>query len=304
MIFIGPTSGASSIDIHDNGLSNNDVDSSTKTTYLDTGILSTDEVTNLEEGIRGIEHKYKRTHSHPPKNHRNLRNHRTTSAHTNNVGDILYNHEAIVGRALTECTDHVTCAGGYGVGTNNQVTCEEACQGQNGEQLCCDGTYFDPDGYPYQACDGFTGRVCKDGSCSGHYSCYYANIDSVVNSCIGKGSCKEVAYRGGKVTEIVNSCEGLNSCYYLAAQKGKIGTVSSSCNKESSCEGAAAYNGFIADITSSCNDLRSCIYVAAGCYDTDYYCDYRSAGGSVGHILRSCLNVEACYDMAAYEGNV
>ena len=109
MIFIGPTSGASSIDIHDNGLSNNDVDSSTKTTYLDTGILSTDEVTNLEEGIRGIEHKYKRTHScRQQKNHRNLRNHRTTSAHTNNVGDILYNHEAIVGRALTECTDHVT----------------------------------------------------------------------------------------------------------------------------------------------------------------------------------------------------
>ncbi len=55
------------------------------------------------------------------------------------------------------------CTAGY---LDCHGDCKSTCQGQ-----CCVGT---------SACLGFTGRICKDGSCNGDYACFresrYGNI--------------------------------------------------------------------------------------------------------------------------------
>ncbi len=72
------------------------------------------------------------------------------------------------------CTPgYVDCVNG-----NDSVTgssCAAACG-----VSCCGGN---------QACDQFTGKVCKDGSCTGNMACYMANLSFVVNRCIGVDAC-------------------------------------------------------------------------------------------------------------------
>ena len=68
------------------------------------------------------------------------------------------------------------------------MTCADACGG-----LCCEDT---------NACMGFTGKVCKDGSCSGQYSCINANIGFLKDGCKGEFSCSAM-----KASAVSTSCK-------------------------------------------------------------------------------------------------
>ena len=103
---------------------------------------------------------------------------------------------------------YVDCVDGYVAGTSESELCSDRCGG-----LCCTGG---------NACYGFTGMVCMDGSCSGYSgSCYAANIGHVVKSCGGfKKSCN-----GANIGYAINSCWQDFSCYGAT-----LGTVLDSCN--------------------------------------------------------------------------
>ena len=70
------------------------------------------------------------------------------------------------------------CVGG--IVSGDTKTCHDECAGG-----CCT---FDDGGSLFDACDGFTGKVCRDGSCNGEQACDGATIKSVVNSCRGKNA--------------------------------------------------------------------------------------------------------------------
>ncbi len=65
--------------------------------------------------------------------------------------------------------------------------CAYACEGK-----CCVG---------YDACDGFTGKVCKDGSCNGKAACSKADIPFVIDSCKGDNACL-----GARLASSLNGC--------------------------------------------------------------------------------------------------
>ena len=81
-------------------------------------------------------------------------------------------------------SDIVDCDAGFLKDSMMGTTCQTECDGK-----CCVGTDSAPD-----ACEGFTGKVCKDEkSCFGRDACVGAEIGLVVGGCTGKGSC-EIAY--------------------------------------------------------------------------------------------------------------
>ncbi len=125
-----------------------------------------------------------------------------------------------------------------------------ACDGD-----CCVG---------YYACQRFTGKVCKDGSCTGSMACRFATIPFVVNSCKGGyyGACYK-AGSGGSVGNIVNSCHGRSACEQVG-YKGVAGNIQDSCKGERSCFDAGAKGGSIGGITASCDHLQACSYIGYG----------------------------------------
>ncbi|EJK67374.1 hypothetical protein THAOC_11602 [Thalassiosira oceanica] len=101
-------------------------------------------------------------------------------------------HEAVAAPVASKLdVGFVDCDGGLVEG----VTCEEACGGD-----CCVGS---------GACDYFTGRVAKDGSCDGDHACIKAEIGEVSGqSCVGGSSCKDVLAQS--ITD--SSCIGEIAC--------------------------------------------------------------------------------------------
>jgi hypothetical protein len=187
------------------------------------------------------------------------------------------------GKAETRCVhDFVNCFNGYAI-DNTTKTCMEACGSS-----CCVGSKEYPN-----ACEGFTGKICKDGkSCMGLNACSNGTITSVVNGCYGQLAC----YYGMILKSVVNGCNGTEAC-----ANGKIESVVSGCNGENAC--ALAYiesivngcNGFltctnagrvggiVSSIQNSCNGYLACNGVGIG------------NGGSIGSILKSCNAIKACY---------
>ncbi len=126
----------------------------------------------------------------------------------------------------------VTCIDGYDV-NDLTATCFDTCDGD-----CC----IDDEGY--NACYGFTGNVCKDGSCYGLFACQDSKIPLVVNSCIGNKVCYEAGINGagpfgGSIRNITDSCKGNDACYMLARYSGQVGNVMNSCIGVRSCASAA-----------------------------------------------------------------
>lgn len=155
----------------------------------------------------------------------------------------------------------VTCVNGY-VEVDGQVTdttCDVAC----GEK-CCVGEYTNEDGEIYNACDGFSGKICLDGtSCIGSNACRFANIESVVYS-----------------------CHGYEACYWVAGEGSlPVKKVHNSCLGNETCSGAADYGGSISKIVDSCVGSYACFYAANGyTYDDDA----DDMGGSIDEIVGSC----------------
>ena len=185
-------------------------------------------------------------------------------------------------------SDIVDCVGGMSGG----VTCQVACDGE-----CCVGTTSDPN-----ACEGFTGQVCKDKkSCIGRDACVDADIGLVVGGCTGDLSCKgayikhgvirgciggfeacKSAGRGGYVGRIKDGCVGDEVCEYMGSDGGFVGFVDNGCvggtfdGFEGTCY-KLGYDSRVGFIKNACKQFNACNYLA---YENDGY---------VGSIERACI---------------
>ncbi len=185
------------------------------------------------------------------------------------------------------------------------ITCKEACNG-----ACCISTY-DPSSPTIQACEGFTGRVCKDGSCSGAYACYLAKIQLVVNSCIGGGACCEKdGYEALVSGSIINSCRGIGACQTIASRfqdGGEVSNVIDSCVGTAACVGLGMFGSVHGNVTNSCNGYGACFAlgfngtirgnIENSCNNDTYTCAFMANGGSggeVGPVINSCNAEGAC----------
>ena len=187
-------------------------------------------------------------------------------------------------------SDIVDCVGGMSGG----VTCQVACDGE-----CCVGTTSDPN-----ACEGFTGKVCKDnkscigraacvdadiglvvGGCTGKVSCAYAHIKhGVIRGCISTAACREAGdYQAGSgnsgyVGRIKDGCVGDEVCEYMG-ENGFVGFVDNGCvgdGFEGTCY-KLGYDGRVGFIRNACKQFNACNYLA---YENDGY---------VGSIERACI---------------
>ena len=140
--------------------------------------------------------------------------------------------------------------------------------------MCCS----DP-----RACTGFTGKICKDGSCNLYKACYDAAIPLVVNSCKYEYAC----YYADRIRSIVNSCNEWGACFYAGLYSLGTATrhIRDSCNGYYACD-SVAYKGSIGNITSSCNEKYACYMAGSPLpYGT----------GKIYSNLTSCCNSEnAC----------
>lgn len=184
------------------------------------------------------------------------------------------------------------------------VTCREACNGA----CCISNTTTPPLNYMYQACDLFTGRVCKDGSCNGEFACYRANIQLVANSCIGNGACcEQFGYEGGVSGSIINSCRGFNTCQLIGSRAqdgGQVRNIINSCLGQMACVRLGMFGSFQGDVINSCTGYQACFSlgyngtingaVANSC-NHDFACEkLADGGGEVANVASSCNAEWAC----------
>ena len=180
------------------------------------------------------------------------------------------------------------------------TTCRDACGG-----LCCNSSETG-------ACDLFTGKVCKDGSCSGEFACYFANIPRVVNSCIGDGACRCEWYEFKeqcKVSDsVINSCQGEYACKLIGGDVqedggGAVNNVINSCNGEGACTGLGLFGSFCGDVISSCHGYNACFVLGyngtmsglSNSCNEDFACVLMARDGSVGNVADACNAKGACY---------
>jgi len=120
----------------------------------------------------------------------------------------------------------VDCVDGDEVGTG--LTCTEACDGQ-----CC------AESSTISACSGFTGRIHRDGSCTGFEACVDATIDEVKGpSCTGWEACKN-----GKFSLVKESCNGKDACRGIRATSIVDGTITEMTNDKQCSRGHYIDNG-------------------------------------------------------------
>ena len=150
------------------------------------------------------------------------------------------------------CTaGYVDCVNGFvrTATSSTTISCEAACQGS-----CCVGP---------KSCDGFTGKVCRDGSCQGILACTNAKIPIVISGCQQNNACTNAGREQGSVESVVNSCSGIMACYQLGYNEGRVGNVYSSCNNNFACD-SAGREGSIGHIESSCNAYKACYHAGRG----------------------------------------
>ena len=324
-------------------LSNNedDVDTAVASTNLDTGILSknsntgrvrpvgstTKETNKRKSSVPVTAIKKKGGHNNIVKPRPEKRHFTGTNSKKPTIGGGLYSPITNSAKAA-ECpvdVGYVQCFNGYEVYDNGDYTgdtCAEACGGE-----CCVGDFTNPDtGVTTNACDGFSGRVCKDGnSCIGEQACFRAYIRSVISGCKGDGACFYASYDsptyiekvhsscngfracdgaadyGGFIDYIVDSCQGDYACTYLANEYGSVSKVRYSCIEDNSCFAAALFGGTINEIVFSCDGEYSCAYAAFGRY-YDNVGAY--GGGRIGGIEDSCYGFKSCMYAAELGGSI
>ena len=164
--------------------------------------------------------------------------------------------------------DIVECDIGM-LASNSSMTCAEAC-----EEKCCVGTTGSPD-----ACEGFTGHVCKDNySCNGEYACTDADIDLVVGGCRGERACENANITKG----VIRGCIGPNSCEGAGGYEGYVGRIKDGCVGVQACDGLGADNGYVGYVDNACVGQYACGQLT-GVND-----------GRVGHIKNACKGYEPC----------
>jgi hypothetical protein len=223
-------------------------------------------------------------------------------------------------KSSKKCGDagYVNCVNGLVRDDAAGTTCEAACGGK-----CCVGA---------AACEGFTGIVCQDDSCSSDAACQSATISFVinsckggpsacfgaassqgvmVNSCTGLSSCENFG-NGGKVGNAENSCNGSTACKDFGSNSGNVGDVKDSCNGDKACSSMSADGGSVGSITKSCNHDVACFSLAQingavgdlndSCNDENSCTSLTFDGGSIGSIDASCNGVNACFQLGTVGG--
>lgn len=203
----------------------------------------------------------------------------------------------------------VHCENGLLAGSS--TSCYDACGGNGGD--CCQGL---------NACDGFTGHVCKDGSCNGDSACEDASILLVVNSCKGLRACDKAGNDGGLISSIVDSCSGLRACQMVAENGGRVGDIIGSCSDPP--PNTYPYNGFachylgrnggkVGDVKDSCFGTYSCPDVGhrgtvgditESCLGYGACDDFARDGGTAGNVYKSCNGNRACRETAEKFGSI
>ena len=210
------------------------------------------------------------------------------------------------GAAGQECPEgFVTCCKGFEGACDasgdptSDVTCRSACDGGS---LCC--------AQPSD-CDGFTGKVCKDGSCSKtntdaedgvtfYGACYDATIDEVIRGCTGGSRiCKDAT-----IGKVVDGCIGYGACAAAGKNGGTVNLIQNSCITDDSllvesgnaCDSLAKDGGTVDKVINSCKGKESCLAVGID--------RLGSGGGSVDEIINSCHGPDSCEGMASGGGNV
>ncbi len=222
----------------------------------------------------------------------------------------------LVNAKKTKCTKgFVNCVNGFVKGSGNAITCKDACGGS-----CCVGNSAFPN-----ACENFTGQICKDQSCSGKKACMYGSVKSVVYSCQGDYACYKAAvptcpfppfcgtYKAvtGSIGPVVNSCNGDHACVWAGSTDGRIGSIMDSCNGMYACFYAGG-GGRIQSIQNSCNDDRACLLIgrrgrvgaiqnSCGGYTA---CLGGGENGFVGSIKDSCFGFFTCAEIGAFGGGI
>lgn len=183
----------------------------------------------------------------------------------------------------------------------SSTTCRDACNGA----CCVSNEAYSPG---YRACDHFTGKVCKDGSCSGYFACYLVDIPLVVNSCIGYGACCEkFGYEGKVSNSVINSCQGNFACQLIGGRfkedgGGAVDNVIDSCIGDGACTGLGLFGSFSGDVINSCKGYNACfdlgyngtIQGLSHSCNNDYACVLMADDGSVNNVDRSCNANGAC----------
>ena len=127
--------------------------------------------------------------------------------------------------------DIVDCVDGV-LKSDTSQSCVDECDGD-----CCVGTTGFLD-----ACDGFTGRVCKDGySCNGKEACKDANIDLVVGGCRGDEACEFADIKRG----VIRGCIGEDGCKSVGGADGYVGRIKDGCVGDEACAYLANNDGFV-----------------------------------------------------------
>jgi hypothetical protein len=231
----------------------------------------------------------------------------------------------------SECAagDIVECDDGYLA--DGVTSCFTACDG-----ACC--VYEIGGGVKYDACIGFTGKVCKDQvSCVGYDACRYATIPSgVVKSCKGLRACYAVGYSFGKIGKIVDSCIGYEACistarfygsvgditgscygdyacFRLGRTSARVGNVFKSCLGDHACENLGWKYGTVGDLSNACTASKACYQgakyggaigsITGSCTD-EYSCYFLGHTGKVGDLTNACSAYKACYEGAQYGGTI
>ena len=213
----------------------------------------------------------------------------------------------------------VTCCNGFegecdanGEPTSD-TTCHDACANGAGGYDCCRNDSGDGD---VNACLLFTGRVCRDGSCSeGFNACFKANVGEIINGCQGRFACDSVAHpkTANAVPRIHNSCRSREkACFKLAGEGGSVGNVLNSCNTNP--DAAATDHLTLAPIdtvperdmyTRQCElvgwkggKVKDMVHSCGGGWQVCYALG--SVNSEVGNVFNSCTNPDSTTGASPY----
>ena len=205
----------------------------------------------------------------------------------------------------------------------SDTTCMDVCSNGAGGYDCCRNDSGTGD---VNACTGFTGKVCRDGSCSlGDKACNLANVGEIINGCQGKMSCSRVGWirytsdnpnEANPVPRIHNSCRSSDhACAsmatdqshgagYTAKPGNEVGNIINSCNGNSDpdatdhldpsygtfqCALMGERWGTVGDVVNSCTGNQACAMVSRE--GTEAY------PSTVGNILGSCHGYLPCSNL-------
>jgi hypothetical protein len=223
-----------------------------------------------------------------------------------------FSHRELLSADPPQCPQgFVDCV--QGIVASGTTTCTAACGGK-----CCVGD---------SACDNFTGKVCKDGSCNNFFACRFANVPYVVNSCKADSSCFMATLSSNMVgcCNTANECKSMNdpskctpSLPFVDCEDGYVrgtkyiyaGRVQGiSCREACAgkcCVGSTACNGFTGKVTmdGSCSGNDACGYAEIKLVVNSCTRDRTCVLAKIYQTLQNCCNIpDSCDSVGVHDSS-